>query len=401
MKSSSSTKLRFAQGACLALCASLVFGCGGSGSADSGESGSGSGGGSGSGATGNTGGPDINISTGSGTTGAGGGPVSRDDACVSDMATADASPAVVQLVVDTSQSMSQNAPGEMRSKWEATREALIDAIADLPDSTAVGLTFYPNTNQTQGGMCINNEVSVPVGLLDAGQRMLIMQELNAAGPGGATPTHGALRFGGQTVAAANFPGNKFIVLITDGAPTRTIDCEGQGADPVPSQPIIDEAASLFTDDIRTFVIGSPGSETARSDLSAIAQAGGTASPGCSDNGPDYCHFDMTTATNLGNALRDALGAIAGQILGCEYAIPTPPSGMVIDRNAVNVIYTAGDGTEETLSPDTTTGGCTDGWEYDGDEIVLCGPTCDRVKNDPSGQVELLFGCGTEGGPPVK
>lgn len=393
----SGMKLPLARGVCFALCGSLFFGCSGD---DSDGDATGGGSGSGSGATGNGGGPpDINISTGSGMTGTT--PVSRDDACVSDMATADSSPAVVQLVIDTSQSMNTNAPGETRSKWEATREALIDAIADLPDSTALGMTFYPNTNQTGGAMCIDNEVAVPVGLLDAGQRMDISDELNGTGPGGATPTHGALRFGGQTVGAADFPGNKFIVLITDGVPTYTIDCEGDPPAAVPSGPIVDEAASLLDDDIRTFVIGSPGSEDARSDLSEIADAGGTAATGCSNDGPDYCHFDMTTATNLGDALRGALGAIAGQILGCEYSIPTPPSGMVIDRNAVNVIYTAGDGTEQTLSPDTTTGGCTDGWEYDGDDIVLCGPTCDRVQNDPNGRVELLFGCGTEGGPPVE
>jgi hypothetical protein len=317
------------------------------------------------------------------------------------MATADASPAVVQLVVDTSQSMNQDAPGENRSKWEATREALVDAIGDLPDSTALGLTCYPNTTNTGGGMCIDNEVASPGALLDAGHRAEIAQELDGMDVGGATPTHAALRFGGETIANANFPGNKFIVLITDGVPSRTIDCQGTGGDAVDSQPIIDEAGSLAADGIRTFVIGSPGSENARDDLSAIADAGDTGGAGCDLTGPDYCHFDMTTATNLGDALRDALGAIAGQILGCEYSIPTPPSGMTIDRNAVNVVYTDGSGTEMTLNPDTTMGGCTDGWEYSGNDIVLCGPTCDRVQGDPNGTVELLFGCGTTGGPPVE
>jgi hypothetical protein len=372
----------------------LVFACS---SDDSDGGANGESGGSGAASSGGSG-PNLNVSGGSG--GGTGGPVSRDDACVSDMATADAAPAVVQLVVDTSQSMSQNPPGEDNSKWNITREALIDGIDALPNSTALGLTFYPNTSNT-GDMCLDNEVAVPVALLDQGQRTDIEQELNGMNVGGGTPTHGALRFGGQTIGAADLPGNKFIVLITDGVPSRTIDCEGTANNPVDSQPIIDEAAGLLDDDIRTFVIGSPGSEDARSDLSEIAEAGGTDTGGCDHDGPNYCHFDMTTADNLGDALRDALGAIAGEILDCQYAIPTPPSGMVIDRNAVNVVYTPGSGDPETLSPDTTVGDCTDGWEYDGDNIVLCGPTCDRVQNDPTGSVELLFGCGIQGGPPVE
>jgi hypothetical protein len=49
--------------------------------------------------------------------------------------------------------------------------------------------------------------------------------------------------------------------------------------------------------IRTFVVGVPGSEPARTVLSSIAKQGGTAADGC-DPQLGNCHFDMTMAKDL-------------------------------------------------------------------------------------------------------
>lgn len=361
--------------------------------------------GSAGGPLGNAGSTGVHIGGGAGggvPGGAGAPPVGEGDACVADSATADARPAVVQMVVDISGSMDRTPGGDSSqgsdSKWDITREALIDSVVGLSDTTAIGVNFYPNVRRGDG--CIRNQVGVPLAELGGApstQRTRFESAVNSAEPRGGTPTHAAFRFGVETLAARSLDGERFILLITDGVPTYTLTCGGNGEDKVDSGPLIAEAGQvLSTQGVKTFVIGSPGSENARDDLSRIASAGGTARASCSDAGPEYCHFDMTTEQDLGAALRKALTEIAGQIASCEYDIPAPPSGQVLDPARVNLVYTSAAGAVETILRDPSSG-CTEGWQYsaDGRSIVLCGPTCDRVKDDRGGKVELLFGCRTE------
>jgi hypothetical protein len=185
-----------------------------------------------------------------------------------------------------------------------------------------------------------------------------------------------------------------------------LDCSGDGQTAVDSAPLIAAVGDSFKppSGIKTFVIGSPGSEGARGDLSKMATAGGTASPGCSNAGPNYCHLDMTTASDFAAALADGLAAIAGQIGTCEYAVPPPPNGKTINPGQVNVLYTKGDGTESSIGQDAT-GTCASGWVYDDAQnptkITLCGADCDAVKADQGAKIDLIFGCDTEVDVPVK
>jgi hypothetical protein len=216
-------------------------------------------------------------------------------------------------------------------------------------------------------------------------------------PVGATPTHGAYLFGLAQLAATKLLGNQVILLITDGTPTCTLDCVCTEDNlPVDSQPMIDEAEQAFASGVRTFVIGSPGSEETRDVLSRLATKGGTAANDCSDAGPKYCHFDMTTEPDLATGLRKALEEIAIRVRSCEYPIPTPPSGQALDPDLVNVLYTPDGADAETIARDPSKDDCSAGWQYspDGSSIVLCGATCDRVRADPVGTVEVLFGCET-------
>ena len=105
-----------------------------------------------------------------------------------------------------------------------------------------------------------------------------------------------------------------------------LNCQGSGTqqDPADPTPLIPEAASALARGMKTFVIGSPGSEDARRSLSQMAEAGGTATEGCSHTGsPFYCHFDMTEEADFAVALRDALASISGLALSCAYDIPSP------------------------------------------------------------------------------
>ncbi len=136
---------------------------------------------------------------------------------------------------------------------------------------------------------------------------------------------------------------------------------------------------------------SDGGSDMRPWLSKAAMAGGTATAGCTEEGPNFCHMDMTQEPDFGAALREGLGAIAGQINSCTYAIPAPPAGQTIDLTQVNLMVTSSGGTELIL-PDNQ-GDCSEGWQLnDESQIVLCDATCKRVQENLSARVELLFGC---------
>lgn len=343
-------------------------------------------------------------SAGAGTT-----DVSKDDACATSSDSTQALPPIVQLVIDTSGSMdwppgwAPTSPDDSKppgaTKWEITRDTLLAAVSSLAGDVALGVNFYPNVQQ-EGETCLLNEVAAPIALLgDTGSDARAGWEQAATDvvPVGATPTHGAYLFGLVQLAATKLPGNQVVLLITDGTPTCTIDCVcTEDNVPVDSQPLIEEAAQAFASGVRTFVIGSPGSEQTRDVLSRLASEGGTAPDDCSDDGPTYCHFDMTTEPDLATGLKRALDEISTNVRSCEYPIPAPPAGQALDPSLVNVLYTPSGSDAETIGRDPSTADCSEGWQYssDGKSIVLCGAVCERVRADGDGTVEVLFGCET-------
>jgi von Willebrand factor type A domain-containing protein len=319
--------------------------------------------------------------------------------CVGQTAGTEAIPAVLQLVVDTSGSMDQDAPGGKDSKWVVTRASLLDAIDELPNSTSVGVVFYPDV-PIDASSCFDSDTDVAIARLDAAgssQRRLIGNAFARQSPDGGTPTHDAYRYAHQELAAAKVVGSRFAVVITDGNPTFSLGCVGTGliSDPVDPTPLIAEAERAKAAGVSTFVIGSPGSEGARESLSRMAEAGGTARAGCSHDGPNYCHFDMTRSRDFAGDLKQALGTISGLALSCAYDIPAPPSGQTLDPERVNVQFTPRGGEAEVLAR-TSSGACSEGWQYskDGQQVLLCGSTCDRVKGS-DGDLSLVFGCATQ------
>lgn len=323
-----------------------------------------------------------------------------NEACVGREAGTELAPSIVQLLVDTSLSMDEDAPGSSRSKWVETRRVMLDAIELMPATTAVGLVFYPDV-EVGAPVCFDSEADVDIGLLGSAtsdQRRRIRQAFERESPRGSTPTHDAYRYALDQLSASDGVGQKFLVLITDGTPTYALGCEGSGTpnDPADPAPLIPEAASALGRGIKTFVIGSPGSEDARRSLSQMAQAGGTGSDGCSHDGrPQYCHFDMTAEEDFALALRDALASISGIALSCAYDIPEPPAGAELDLSKINVLFTPPGGERELIPQSAPESSCSSGWRYSDDrsQVLLCGDTCDRVSSS-SGQLSLEFGCTT-------
>jgi hypothetical protein len=164
--------------------------------------------------------------------------------------------------------------------------------------------------------------------------------------------------------------------------------------------------SHYTED--GHLIGSPGTEDngdgedSRPWMSRAAALGGTARSGCSLNGPDYCHIDLSQESDFAGALNAALARILGQIVSCSFELPAPPAGEMLNLSEINVIYSPGSGGDDHLIGRDDSPTCQDGWQLDSNNrVILCPAVCDQVQRDPQGTVELLFGCASEVDEPVR
>ncbi len=269
-------------------------------------------------------------------------------------------PSVLEFVVDVSGSMREKTDSTNGdSKWEVTRRALASAIAGLPPSIAVGTIFFPNMISHDSDVpvplsdCLNTEDNVAIAPLTAAQRSALTKALDHVEPKtlGATPTHDGVILGVSELKTTTLAGQRYVVLITDGQPTLAEGCLGvvDMCSPQPTAPIVQAIANAHTQGgVRTFVVGSPGSEAnvctgadVRGWLSEAARAGGTGTAGCSDQGNPYCHFDISIAPDLDRLSTTALGTIAVSVVSCEYDVPAPSAVSPSTRRARTSSTTTG------------------------------------------------------------
>lgn len=331
-------------------------------------------------------------------------------------------PAKIEMVVDVSSSMTQTASGSTRNKWLETRDAIVNAFVGaagsdggLPATVSVGLLFYPNINTSPKttpsdiSTCVKVDAMIPMKALggnEAGsQRSVLRDALNGIqlGPQG-TPTYDALRYGaevGLLEGGKSLGGEPYVVLITDGMPTLSADCsnpQGRVSD-VDPQPIVDLVSELYSaHGVKTYLIGSPGSENGREWMSHAAVLGHTAPAGCDEAGPNWCHMDLTSQPDFGQALLEGLQTIAGEVVSCNYDVyATGVDGTTtVDPMLTTVVAKYGDGTRALINRDDTPNGCTTGWYLDSakKQVVLCAETCAKVQGDAKAGITVSYGCPT-------
>lgn len=144
--------------------------------------------------------------------------------------------------------------------------------------------------------------------------------------------------------------------------------------------------------------------------------GGFTMPGCSgprddaaDNGDEYWEVSLDTGgrtlsicsedwTSLFSELATSIAI--PMTLPCVYELPPPPDGEELDPGFLNLRYTPGGGSEETVPNVGSFDRCTgEGWYYEGDpsdpeRILLCPNTCRRLELDATGRVDIAVGCAT-------
>ena len=327
-------------------------------------------------------------------------------------------PGSILVVLDKSGSMSggDGQPDKWGPSVDALKVMMNSASPELgmgllpfpegkfDDSGIVGCAFDPNTPACQAifadGGCkdVATTPVVPVGPLMQTQGP-ISQWLDANGPGGGTPTLWALKNAYAYMKGINAPGERFVLLLTDGEPNTYSPAMSVGGFGFPESnvecktlPDIEAealAAAMGTPKIRTFVIGSPGSESAGSFLSQVAINGDAKkSPNCSAGAKD-CHYQIGKA-NFQQELEMALTDIAGKLSECVFELPT---GEDVDPEYVNVNLES-NGMTTQLYKDADH---QDGWDYtDGTQtkVELFGPACEKFKTEQAAKVSIVLGCKT-------
>ena len=186
------------------------------------------------------------------------------------------------------------------------------------------------------------------------------------------------------------------LLATDGWPTECFMDE----DPTDVEAIAEIAAVAeagLRDGIQTFVIGvfSPADITqgARGNLDQIATAGGTEQAFVVDSSQDV------TAQFL-----EALSAIRGDRLGCEFQVPASDQGRDVDFDRVNVDFTSGSTTTRIprVNGQNSCDPARGGWYYDveptaGDpqRIIICPKSCSDFASASDASVQIELGCLSE------
>ena len=107
----------------------------------------------------------------------------------------------------------------------------------------------------------------------------------------------------------------------------------------------------------------------------------------------------TAGADLAASFLQALNAIRGAALGCEFMIPKPNQGAV-DFGKVNVEYTPDGGSTQEILYVASPADCgpQGGWYYDDPnmptQILLCEATCNAVQS-VDGEMKVKFGCATK------
>lgn len=275
------------------------------------------------------------------------------------------------IVLDRSCSMKQAGDMSGKSKWQLAIEAISNMTTTFADPIRWGLILFPDLTMPDCEQA-PGAPHIPIGDGNvAGINTLLMQALNpsdtlyADGPC-VTNIDTAVVQASADPALKDMDRNSYILLITDGV--QSDSCRGNKADPDTEAAI----SALSGLGVGTFVI-SFGEMVDGPQLDKFAMLGGHPNP------------DPVTDVYLstdGPTLQAALDMIASSVIGCEFALATPPENL-------DELYVFLD--DEMVPRDTTKA---NGWDYDEatKQVAFFGPPCDGLRDGSLTDIDVVFGC---------
>lgn len=267
----------------------------------------------------------------------------------------------VLVLLDISGSMAQGLDGFTcipifttcpPSKMTIASQAIKQMTITYRDRIQWGLARFPG----DGGCGPPVNVIVP----GPGQETLVGDTVVATVAAGSTPIYTALAHV-QSAGYLNDPTRRnYLLFVSDGGES----CDGDNA---ASAQII---ADLRAQGIGTFVVGFGGGVDPAV-LNDFAVAGGYPN---TLGGTSYYVADSAAA------LESALGAILGQVVGCDFALAAPPA----DPDMVWAFF---DNVMVDRDP-------TNGWSLDtaANEVTFVGTACDELKSGSVTDIDIVFGC---------
>jgi hypothetical protein len=261
-------------------------------------------------------------------------------------------PPNVMLVLDRSGSMGNSIDGtSTTSKWMDLKSALTNLVTNYDAEVRFGVDLFAGDNDCAAG---------PVSLMPADMNGAnVMAKVNAASPGGNTPTAATLAAVLASGAVTDATRDNVVVLATDGEP----NCSDTD--------VTSKVAALYAAKVPTYVIGvGTGTAADPTQLNAWAVAGHTDLPGTTK------YFQTNSPTDLKNAF----DTIAGGIVSCSFKMSAP----VPDPTQV---YVFENGTSVPNDP-------ANGFTYDatGPTVTLNGSACAALKANPKNSVQVTYGC---------
>ena len=302
--------------------------------------------------------------------------------CATVKAEAKLTPVNMVVMYDQSGSMgdtNENASYDPAKRWIPVGTAM---KAFFTDSASAGmnasLTFFASATNS----CNANDYGTPEVPLMALPNAIFSSTIAAHAPKGDTPTRAAVKGAiaqAQAVLAGHAGEKTVIVLVTDGEPYGcgvTNDTQAQ----VEIGNVVSDVSAVAAS-IPTYVIGVGPSV---SNLNAVAAAGRTTALQVTVGNPAQTTSDLLAA----------MATIRGQLASCDFAIPAPPDGRTLDFDKVFVLRTPSGQPAATLPYNQTCSG--PGWRYDDPKnptkVLLCDATCNVVKADPGGKIDVQFAC---------
>lgn len=272
----------------------------------------------------------------------------------------------VLLLIDQSGSMTEDFGGTDR--WQAVYNALLDKddglVPDLEDKIRFGMALYTSFDGDNGGVCPVLTTTVPA----LNNYAALEASYDAAKPEGETPTGESIAAVAPTLVMDPSPGNKVIVLATDGEPDTCAEPNPQNG----QQESVDAAAAAFAQGVRLYVI-SVGSDVSDQHLQDVANAG----VGVGQGDPDAPFYKANDA----DALAAAFAEIVEGVRDCKLDV----DGKVAEGGEAEC--------EVSVNGMPVPYGTEDGWQLNGpSEIELIGGSCDAIQ-DGDVAVSIKCACG--------